>query len=107
MDKKQVVCLVLLDLSAAFDTVNHEILLYRLEHRFGVKQQALSWFKSYLSDRQQSVVVNGTQSDSFAMSCGIPQGSVLGPVLFTLDTASFYDVLRNLGVEFHLYADDT
>jgi hypothetical protein len=107
IDKKQVVCLILLDLSAAFDTVNHAILLHRLEHRFGVTNDALSWFKSYLSDRQQAVVIEGQQSDPFPMSCGIPQGSVLGPVLFSLYTAPLGDVVRKYGVDFHLYADDT
>ena len=107
MDEQKVVCLILLDLTAAFDTVNHQILLHRLEHRVGVTDKALQWFKSYLSDRNQHVRVRGHSSSSFPLGCGVPQGSVLGPVLFTLYTTPLGDVVRKHGVDFHLYADDT
>ena len=76
--------LVLLDLSAAFDTVRHDILLDR---RLGVTNQALNWFTSYLSDRTQRVVVNGGLPDTFPLAQGVPQGSCLGPLLFTVYTS--------------------
>ena len=107
MDKQNVVLLLMLDLSAAFDTVDHEILLARLENRFGVKGTALSWFRSYLTGRSQSVLVQGARSENRELRCGVPQGSVLGPILFCAYTAPLGDLLRSQGVDYHLYADDS
>ena len=77
--------LALLDLSAAFDTLDHATyLLRRLESTFGISGVALSWFESYLSDRTQSVVADGLMSTPIPLIFGVPQGSVLGSVLFTL-----------------------
>ena len=76
--------LVLLDVSAAFDIVDHKILLQRLEQHIGIKGMTLGWFKSYLSDRFQFVNVNNDPSMQRQVSHGVPQGSVLGPILFTL-----------------------
>ena len=76
--------LVLLDLSAAFDTVNHDILLRRLETTFGITDTALRWFSSYLGNRSQRIVFGDGVSESFYLACGVPQGSCLGPLLFTL-----------------------
>ena len=89
IDKDEAVCLVILDLSTAFDTVSHELLLNHLKFRFGICDTALTWIKSYLSDRTQSVSIddgNGitVTSDKASLSCGVLQGSVLGPILFTL-----------------------
>ena len=82
--KKDVV-LILLDLSAAFDTIDHDILFHHLENRFGVSGLALQWFKSYLSNRTYSVSLKSLPSSkSVTVSFGVPQGSVLGPILFTL-----------------------
>ena len=66
-----------------FDTVNHSILLLKLYH-YGVRGKAYEWFQSYLSNRKQFVCLNGHDSDSLPLTCGVPQGSVLGPLLFLL-----------------------
>ncbi len=108
MDGKKVVILTLLDLSAAFDTVDHAILLTRLERRFGVKGTALNWFRSYLSNRKQFVSLpGGAKSSNQNLTFGVPQGSVLGPILFCVYTTPLGDILRAQDVNFHLYADDS
>ena len=86
--------LTLLDTSAAFDTINHTILLTRLEYTFGVHSTALAWFKSYLYDRFHKVSVNNMQSDPVKLSCRVPQSSVLGPVLFTLYTTPLASIIN-------------
>ncbi len=107
MDNQKVVLLLLLDLSAAFDTVDHDILLSRLELRFGVRGTVLQWFKSYLTDRSQAVTAQGSRSSSKVLQYGVPQGSVLGPILYCCYTAPLGDILRSQGVDFHFYADDS
>ena len=101
------VILLLLDLSAAFDTVDHSILLRRMEQTFGVKDSALLWFHNYLTGRSQQVLIGDTLSSPTTLQYGVPQGSVLGPYLFTLYTAPLVDLISDFGVGFHLYADDT
>jgi hypothetical protein len=106
-DKKLVSFLGLLDLSAAFDTLDHKILLRRLQVTFGITGSALRWFSSYLASRSQFVTVSGISSQEFPLLCGVPQGSVLGPVLFSLYTKPLSDVIENHDLDFHKYADDT
>ncbi|KAL9961852.1 hypothetical protein ACROYT_G030880 [Oculina patagonica] len=107
MDKGHVTLLVMLDLSAAFDTVDHGILLHRLQSKLGLRDKALQWFKSYLAGRTQQVSVNGMLSEKFNLSCGVPQGSCLGPLLFTIYASSLFDIMKSHLPSVHTYADDT
>ena len=99
--------LVLLDLSAAFDTVDHNLLLQRLKSSFGIDDVALMWFKQYLTSRTQQVILNGSKSSPVVLQCGVPQGSVLGPYLFTMYTAPLGAIIRQKQIKYQLYADDT
>jgi hypothetical protein len=104
--QQKVVLLVLLDLSAAFDTMDHSRLLNTLQH-LGVRGTTLQWFKSYLSTRSQVVKIKDTKSEALFLDCGVPQGSVLGPILFTIYTSSLGALLRHNQMDYHLYADDS
>ena len=106
-DEKLVSLVTLLNLSAAFDTLDNSVLLHRLETTFGIHSLALSWFKSYLTERFQSVIIDGEMSSPSLLACGVPQGSVLGPVLFTLYSQPLSEVISSHGCVFHKYADDT
>ena len=107
LDNGECVFLVLLDLSAAFDTVDHRTLQNCLERTFGISGEALAWLKSYMSDRQQSVSIRGTQSNEKLLRCGVPQGSVLGPELFKDYITPLASIIESHDVHFHGYADDT
>jgi Reverse transcriptase (RNA-dependent DNA polymerase) len=106
IDDGKVIPLVLLDLSAAFDTVDHDILLEVLQNRFLVNIIPLSWFRSYLTDRTLSNNVNGSQSARSAVACGVPQGSVLGAIEFICYTEDVVAVFNRYSVDYHLFADD-
>ena len=101
------VFLVLLDLSAAFDTIDHDILLDRLKSNIGLSEKSLGWFCSYLKDRLQCIVIDGVTSEPVNLKYGVPQGSVLGPILFTIYTSPIGEIARKYNVEIHIYADDT
>jgi len=107
VDTGDIGVLVLLDLSAAFDTVDHSILLERLATSCGLANSVLDWFTSYLSGRTQHVAYNDSSSEPKVVTCGVPQGSVLGPMLFTLYIADFPSVIARHGLNAHLYADDS
>ena len=112
IDRKEVMCLILLDLSAAFNMVNHELLLICLKFRFGITDTVLKWLESYLTGRHQSVISSGAtdpdqkRSDNARLAQGVPQGSVLGPILFTLYITPLGDICRKHRVIFHSYAVD-
>ena len=92
MDKGQVTLLVLLDLSSAFDTVEHEILLDRFRSTVELGWKVLSWFESYFEGRPQKVSINGTLSKPFDLMCGVPQGACLGPLLFTIYVSKLFQI---------------
>ena len=107
IDAGDLSALVLLDLSAAFDTVDHAILLRRLQTSYGIHGAVLQWFRTYLVDRRQYVRAGSTTSTPSVIVCGVPQGSVLGPILFLLYTADLLSLIEDHGLRPHLYADDT
>ena len=95
IDNQKVTCLILLDLSAAFDTVSHPLLLNRLRHCFGIQGTVLRWFENYMTDGNQKIVLDDSNnktaiSDHTVLKQGVPQDSVLGPILFTLYKSSLW-----------------
>ena len=104
LDEKKKVVGVYMDLAKAFDTINHEILIQKLDH-YGVRGRALSWFKSYLSNRYQMVKYHNVLSEKSKIICGVPQGSIIGPVLFLLYINDIHRVSEKLS--FVMFADDT
>ncbi len=107
MDRQNVTLLVMLDLNDTFDTVSHDVLFTTLEHQFGVSGTVLDWFRSYLNNRKQKVLVNSNlMSAPRDLNCGVPQGSCLGPVLFVLYISSLYDVISCHLPSVHGYAYD-
>jgi hypothetical protein len=107
LDQGDGVLLVLLDLSAAFDILDHEILLTRLHNMVGIQDTALEWMRSYLKDRYQRVSVGESLSGKTRLEMGVPQGSVLGPLLFSLYVLPLRDIINRHGISRHHYADDT
>ena len=105
IDNKEVTYLILLNLSAAFNTVNYTILLNRLKYCYGLSGTALSWICLYLTWRTRKVVIDGFESGAVKLTQGVPQGSVLGPVLFTLYTSPLGNICWQHHINFHCYAD--
>ena len=90
MNEQHVTLLVLLHLSAAFDTIHRDKLIGRLDSDLEIADNALAWFKLYLSDRFYRVSINGSLYDKFTLKQGVPQGSYLGPLLFTIYTRKLF-----------------
>ena len=107
MDEGNVTALILLDLSAAFDTVDHTILLSRLRDFIGLRGDALKWCQSYLSDRPQYVRIGNFSSTPIIHDFSVPQGSVLGPQWFTIYTYPVRNIILKYNLQYHVYADDT
>src|SRR5664279_3817804 len=98
MSHQKVTALCLLDFSAAFDTIDHYILLERLSSWFGLNGTVLTWIKSYLTSRSFKVCLNGVDSSLFQLIYGVPQGSVLGPLLFTLYTTPLSSIISQISI---------
>ena len=107
IDKKTNVVLLLLDLSAAFDTISHKLLLKKLRSLYGITDTAIDWLQSYLQGRSFTVTVKNGTSDECQLEIGVPQGSILGPLLFIMYTKDLEQIVTNYGFSIHLYADDT
>ena len=101
LDSGKAVTLILLDLSAAFDTIDHDILFNCLRDWFGVDSTVLRWIKSYLSNQKKKVKLDNSFSDAFPHSYGVPQGSILGPLLFTLYTTPLSNIISSFNVTHH------
>jgi hypothetical protein len=107
LDMGDYALLAFLDLSAAFDTVDKRILLERLSRSFGIDDIALKWFQSYLTNRTEYVLFNGIKSSKRVVQFGVPQGSVLGPLLFVLYTSDLEKIAEKHNLDAHFYADDS
>ena len=107
IDQGKAAYLILLDLSAALYTIDHEILLKYMKTHLGIGGTVLHWFRSYLCNRKQSVVINGVASQPSTLKYGVPQGSVLGPVLFCIYMLPLSKIIKSHNMALHIYADDT
>ena len=103
MDKGLVTGAVLIDLAKAFDTIDHDVLIHKLKH--GVSDDSLLWCKDYFCARKQFVAIDSHRSEELDIACGVPQGSILGPLLFIIYINDLSSCMRNCSVS--MYADDT
>ena len=106
IDQGNAVMLVMLDLSAAFDTIDHTILLHCLQRRFAITDAALNWITTYMTDRSSKVSINGHFSADHDLIYGVPQGSVVGPNLFVYYSYPISEIIINHDLNCHVYADD-
>ena len=106
LDSSTNVVVALLDFSAAFDTINHDLLVQKLHDQYGIRGTALNWFRSYLSDRWLRVKVQQCISNGRLSNFGVPQGSILGPLLFCLYTQEIHQIISKYGLQYHIFADD-
>ena len=97
----------MLALSCTFGTVDHELLMTRLEYSFGITDKALDWLRLYISEQYQKVAVGSAESVDSILTCGVPQGSVLGPTLYCMYTKPIGDIVARRGMQYHCYADGT
>ena len=100
------VIMTFLDFSAAFDTVDHTILINRLEKQFGIAGTALTWFRSYLENRSYMIKINNTFSNKKLFKFGVPQGSILGPIFYSVYVKDIEEITLSYNVKVHVYADD-
>ena len=107
LSRGHVALLGLLDMSAAFDTVDFGILLQQLHDSFRIRGAPLAWLTSYMTNRTKTVVYNHSRSQTATLSCGVPQGHVLGPLLFVLYTKDVTSIIKRHVLDNHCYADDT
>ena len=107
LDAGNIALLALLDLTAAFDTVDHNILLQRRRRSFGIDATVLRWFDSYVTGRTQAVHLSGATTLPLPLVCDVPQGSILGPFLFVLYTVYISSIIATHELLHHCYADDT
>ena len=107
MKENNLSLILMLDQSAAFDTVDLHILLHKLENNYGICNDALKWMRSYLVGRTFSVVVNGKQSTVREMKYGVPQGTIIAPSLYSLYTGDLSKLVEDQGLKIHSFADDT
>ena len=107
MDNQHETGILLLDLSAVFNTVSKNLLINHLFYRFGVCDKALGWIESYLLDWTQKVKIGDTESTPVVLTQGVPQGSILGPIFYTVFMSPVGDLCKEHGIDYHSYLDDT